>query len=195
MVKDIATKVDQEWVFVIGRKWRKSGPNKEGFRTDLLACQFPVWFIVFPLFFLFSELSPDRGQSQKIRFSKFPGSGLKKIEVNSVFCCFLLGTTDRMLPTSWFSKPIFGHSAGCLNRTGPIANGSDFCFLLKTMIAVVLFLLPFLVYLRWAKSPIASVQRTPSTLAGHSAGPCGTNTTPTNANRAIRIAAQRTQGL
>ena len=49
--------------------------------------------------------------------------------------------------------------------------------------------------LRWAKSPIASVQRTRSTLAGHSAGLRGTNTTPTNANRAIRIAVQRTQGL
>ena len=45
------------------------------------------------------------------------------------------------------------------------------------------------------QSPIASVQRTRSTLAGHSAGPRGTNTTPTNANRAIRIAVQRTQGL
>ena len=46
-----------------------------------------------------------------------------------------------------------------------------------------------------AKSPIASVQRTRSTLAGHSEGPHGTNTAPTNANRAIRTAAQRTQGL
>ena len=45
------------------------------------------------------------------------------------------------------------------------------------------------------QSPIASVQQTQSTLASHSAVPCGTNTTPTNANRAIRIAAQRTQGL
>ena len=45
------------------------------------------------------------------------------------------------------------------------------------------------------KSPIASVQRTQSTLAGHSAGPRETNTTPMNANRAIRIAAQRPQGL
>ena len=43
-------------------------------------------------------------------------------------------------------------------------------------------------------SPIASVQRTRSTLAGHSAGLRGTNTIPTNANRAIRIAVQRTQG-
>ena len=51
------------------------------------------------------------------------------------------------------------------------------------------------VQLRWAKSPIASVQRTRSTLAGHSADPPGTNTTPTNANRAIRIVVQRTQGL
>ena len=45
------------------------------------------------------------------------------------------------------------------------------------------------------QSPIASVQRTQSTLAGHSAGPRGTNTTPTSANRAIRTAVQRTQGL
>ena len=45
------------------------------------------------------------------------------------------------------------------------------------------------------QSPIASVQRTRSTLAGHSAVPLGTNTTPTDANRAIRIAARRTQGL
>ena len=45
------------------------------------------------------------------------------------------------------------------------------------------------------QSPIASVQRTRSTLAGHSAGPRRTNTTPTNANRTMRIAAQRTQGL
>ena len=45
------------------------------------------------------------------------------------------------------------------------------------------------------QSPIASVQRTRSTLAGHPAGPRGTNTTPTNANRAIRITAQRMQGL
>ena len=43
--------------------------------------------------------------------------------------------------------------------------------------------------------PIASVQRTQSTLAGHSAVPRGTSTTPMNANRSIRIAAQRTQGL
>ena len=40
------------------------------------------------------------------------------------------------------------------------------------------------------QSPIASVQRTRPTLAGHSAVQRGTNTTPMNANRAIRIAAQ-----
>ena len=45
------------------------------------------------------------------------------------------------------------------------------------------------------QSPIASVQHTRSTLAGHSAVPRGTHTAPTNANRAMRIAAQRTQGL
>ena len=49
------------------------------------------------------------------------------------------------------------------------------------------------------QSPIAShaasVQRTRSTLAGHSAVPHGTNVKRMDANRAIRIAAQRTQGL
>ena len=45
------------------------------------------------------------------------------------------------------------------------------------------------------QSPIASVQRTRSTLASHSAVPCGTNVKRTNTNRATRIAAQRTQGL
>ena len=45
------------------------------------------------------------------------------------------------------------------------------------------------------QSPIASVQPTRSTLANHSAVPCGTNIKRMNANRAIWIAAQRTQGL
>ena len=44
------------------------------------------------------------------------------------------------------------------------------------------------VVLRWAKSPIASVQRTRSTLAGHSAVPCGTNVKQMHANfRAVPI--------
>ena len=42
-----------------------------------------------------------------------------------------------------------------------------------------------------SQSPIASVQRARPTLAGHSVVPRGTNNTPMNANRAIRIAAQR----
>ena len=45
------------------------------------------------------------------------------------------------------------------------------------------------------QSPIASVQRTQSTLADHSAIPRGTDVTRMNANRAIRIAAQPKQGL
>ena len=45
------------------------------------------------------------------------------------------------------------------------------------------------------QSPIASVQRTRSTLANQSAVPRGTNVKRMNANRAMRIAAQRTQGL
>ena len=40
------------------------------------------------------------------------------------------------------------------------------------------------------QSPIASVHPTWSTLAGHSASPRRTNTTPTNANRATRTASQ-----
>ena len=40
------------------------------------------------------------------------------------------------------------------------------------------------------QSPIASVQRTRSTLADHSAIPHGTNVAPMNANRAIPITAQ-----
>ena len=49
--------------------------------------------------------------------------------------------------------------------------------------------------LRWAKSPIASVQRARSTLASHSAASRGTNVKRVNANRTVRIATQRTQGL
>ena len=45
------------------------------------------------------------------------------------------------------------------------------------------------------QSPIASVQRTRSTLGSHSAVPRGTNVKGMNANRAIRIAAPRTQCL
>ena len=44
-------------------------------------------------------------------------------------------------------------------------------------------------HLRWAKSPIAN------RYASHSALPCGTTVKQMNANRAIRIAAQRTQRL
>ena len=35
-----------------------------------------------------AQNSPDRGQFRKIRFSKFPGSGLRNIS-ESVFCCFV----------------------------------------------------------------------------------------------------------
>ena len=45
------------------------------------------------------------------------------------------------------------------------------------------------------QSPIASVQRTRPTLASHSAVPREKNVKRVNANRAIRIAEQRTQGL
>ena len=45
------------------------------------------------------------------------------------------------------------------------------------------------------QSPIVSVQRAWSTLAGHSAIPRGTDDVRMSANRAIRIAARRVQGL
>ena len=45
------------------------------------------------------------------------------------------------------------------------------------------------------QSSMGSVERTQATLAGHSSAPRGMNTTETNANRMIRIAAQRTQDL
>ena len=48
--------------------------------------------------------------------------------------------------------------------------------------------------LRWEESPIASVQRTRTTLASHSTIPNETNAKQMNANRAIRIAAQRPRG-
>ena len=55
--------------------------------------------------------SPDRGQSRKIRFSKFPGSGLKKFSELCVLL-FFLGKIDKMFPKSRFSRRIFGNSAG-----------------------------------------------------------------------------------
>ena len=68
--------------------------------------------------------SPDRGQSQKIRFSIFSGSGLKK---SSELCVLplVLGKASKMLPKPCFSKPTFGLSTGQLNWTGPIANSSE----------------------------------------------------------------------
>ena len=36
-----------------------------------------------------------------------------------MFCCFFLGKTDKMLPKSRFSKPIFGHSAGSTKLDRP----------------------------------------------------------------------------
>ena len=65
-----------------------------------------------------NQNSPDRGQSQKIRFSKSPGSGLKANLVNSVFAVFP-GKIDKMFPKSWFSKRIFGDSAGSTKSDRP----------------------------------------------------------------------------
>ena len=69
----------------------------------------------------------DRGQSRKMRFSKLPGSGLKKFSVNSVFCFFFFPrkTSDKMLPKSCLVNQFSATPWGQLNWTGPNANGSD----------------------------------------------------------------------
>ena len=48
-------------------------------------------------------------------------SGVRTEEnlVNSVFCCFSLGKTHKMLPKSRFSTPIFGDSAGSTKLDRP----------------------------------------------------------------------------
>ena len=61
---------------------------------------------------------PDQGRSRKIRFSKFPGSGLKQIWWTLYFAVSP-GKTDKMLPKSWFSKPIIGHSGGSTQLDRP----------------------------------------------------------------------------
>ena len=50
-----------------------------------------------------NQNSPDRGQSRKLGFSKFPGSGLKKFS-ELCFLLFCLGKSDKMLPKPGFSK-------------------------------------------------------------------------------------------
>ena len=76
-----------------------------------------------------------------------------------------------------------GPMEGAEHHFGAISGGALFsppvCF-------------PFVLLLQ---SPIASVQRTWSILAGHSAVSCGTNATRMTTNHAIRTATQRTQGL
>ena len=64
-------------------------------------------------------------------------------------------------------------------------------------LSTVRHVFPVLVFqFRWAESsPIASLERTVSTLASHFAISCGTNVARANANRAIRIEAQRTHCL
>ena len=68
--------------------------------------------------------SLDRGQSRKIRSSKFLGPRMKENLVNSNFAVFP-EKINKMLPKPRFSKLIFGHSAGSTKWTGPIANSSD----------------------------------------------------------------------
>ena len=69
---------------------------------------------------------PDRGQSRKIRFTKFPGSDWKKFSEPCVLL-FFLGKTDKMIPKSRFSKPIFGHSAGSTKLDRPYCKRFWWC--------------------------------------------------------------------
>ena len=68
--------------------------------------------------------SPDRGQRRKIRFSKFPGSELKKIQCTLCFVVF-----PRKMTKSSQNPGLVNLSSatpwGQLNWTGPIANSSD----------------------------------------------------------------------
>ena len=52
----------------------------------------------------------------------FRGPDWRKLSELCAFAVFFRGKTDKMLPKSRFSKPIFGHSAGQLNWTGPIVT-------------------------------------------------------------------------
>ena len=62
--------------------------------------------------------SPDRGQARKSDLVNSRGPDWRKF---SELCLLLfsLGKLDRMLPKSWFSKPIFGHSAGSTKLDRP----------------------------------------------------------------------------
>ena len=56
----------------------------------------------------YNENSLDRGQSPKIRFRKFPGSGPEKLSELLCFPFFFPGKINKILPKLRFSKPSFG---------------------------------------------------------------------------------------
>ena len=89
----------------------RSGKESNFPRPSALPRNSPDCMCLAPSYVLLNQNSADRGQSRKIRFSKFPGSELIKFSELCVLL-FFLGKTDRMLPKSRFSKPLFGHSAG-----------------------------------------------------------------------------------
>ena len=76
---------------------------------------------------------------------------------------------------------------------GFFPEGSPAAYLARRMYVHVVF--PPLIDRQNRQSPIDSVQRMRSSLASYSAVPRETNVTQINAHRAIRIAAQPTQGL
>ena len=63
---------------------------------------------------------------EKIRFSEFPGSGLNKNLVNSVFCCFSWENRQKCSQNPGLVNEFSATPRGQLNWTGPIANSSDF---------------------------------------------------------------------
>ena len=118
-----------------------------------------------------SEDRPWRGTSQKnsplkpiaLRWSKSPLASLESVSTG-VWCVPGFGAGFEI-----------GLEPSKLQKEGENPGKGHFFFLRQTLVCTK----------PWFKRDLTSVQRRQSTLASHSAGPCGTNTTPTNANRAI----------
>ena len=67
----------------------------------------------------------DRGQSRKIRFSKFPGSGLIKIKWTLCFAFFPAKNWQNAPKIPGLVNQFSATPRGQLNWTGPVANGSE----------------------------------------------------------------------
>ena len=139
----------------------------------------PVAPIVLPL-----NLSPSFPNAHEL-WLQVHGSFLKELFTRASYKCNCISTREggNLLAQAGFGYPIALY---------PIASSNCIrSFMCRTPIA----LYPPNLDGQNRQSPIASVQRTRSTLASHSAVARGTNVKRMNANRAIPIAAQRMQGV